>query len=56
MKNCPICGTQAEPDGQLQCVCDINPFTEEVCPKCGYPWELHDFGVPEPYCPDMTEV
>ncbi len=21
------------------------------CPKCGHPWDSHEFGVPAPYCP-----
>jgi hypothetical protein len=28
---------------------------KSYCPKCGKSWDLHEMGVPAPYCPEVTE-
>ena len=33
----------------------IKQTDENVCPKCGYDWEAHEFAVPAPYCPSNDE-
>lgn len=27
------------------------PKNDDNCSKCGKPWDTHEFGIPEPYCP-----
>lgn len=29
------------------------PGASDTCPKCGHPWEDHEFAVPAPYCPKV---
>lgn len=31
-------------------------MSKDICPDCGYPWEIHDFGVPMPDCPSDSDV
>jgi hypothetical protein len=30
---------------------DVTKVVESLCSTCGKSWDLHEFGVPAPYCP-----